>query len=128
MSNKQKNNPTDKLLTLNPITLAAQRAARADIKRDNTILLSLVAVAVVLQIFLIYSGFANVLWVVLFLGAIYLIGNWRQWDAYLKHQLHCPHCTKPLADGVHLHKRPTPYCPHCGEIALATGQQLENQK
>lgn len=128
MTNKQKNDPADKLLTLNPITLAAQRAARADVKRDSIILLALVAAGVLIQLALIYYGFANVLWIIIFLGILYLISNWRQWRAYTKHELHCPYCTKPLTNGIQLLKRPGPYCPHCGEIALATGRQLENQK
>lgn len=125
--NKQTNTPNDKLLTLNPFTLAAQRAARADIKRDTIILLGIVIAGVLLQLVLIYLGFANVMWMIIFLGIIYLISNWLQWRAYLKHELHCPHCTKPLADSIQLHKRPSPRCPHCEEFALATGRQLENQ-
>jgi len=128
LSTKQKATPEDKLLTLNPLTVAAQRAARAEIKRDTMILLGLVIAGVLLQIVLIYLGFGNVLWMVVFLGIIYLIHNWRQWRAFLKHELHCPHCTKQLADGIQLHKRPSPRCPHCGEFALATSRQLEAQK
>ena len=110
-------------LRLDRETLEAQRAARNDLKRDTIILFSVLVVG----LFFLWFVVKYIHLTIPFLLIIYATSNWRRWHILRKHNLHCPHCEKPLAEGIKLHKSPNyDSCPHCGKRALATAKQLQS--
>lgn len=117
-------NESSAWLDLDEKTLAIQRAVRNDVKRDAIILMSIL----ILGMILLLVGFGSIHLTIPFLITIYVTSNWRQWNALLKNNLHCPHCNQPIANGVKLHTSPSHNCPHCGKRTLATIKQLKESR
>ncbi len=119
---------------LTPEMVALQRGARAAKTRGAKILLTLLVVGMIgifasayvigrnstgeaaLSFFLLFAA--------LLFALVYFGNNYWQWRVLLGYDLHCPHCNQPLADKVHLSRRPGYDCPHCGRRALATAREL----
>jgi len=109
-------------------TLQAQRAVRNIVKHDTKILVySLLG-----SLFLLYvlsKKFPIVIVLLIPILVMFLaINNWRQWKALIDYKLRCPHCGQVLAERVNFFWSPSPKCRHCGEIALATIKQLEQDE
>ena len=108
--------------------LAAQRAAKAAIRRYTMLLLGGFAGATV-ALYLIRRGPAGVGGVsnddVFLLGLVaigltfYLAARVVQWRTLIKHDLRCPRCGEALATKVRLLRSPGMTCPACGGLALS---------
>lgn len=109
-----------------PESLKAQRAARKMVQRDTgKLLLVFAAGCVVWLLLLVASPPVGMFFFLVFVPALLVVNNWRQWTALLVHQLTCPHCGQSLADRVHWFKSPSSRCSHCGQTALASIPELE---
>jgi hypothetical protein len=115
-------------LKLDKETMQAQRATRNMVKRDTWILI-LAFFGSLILLFVLKKWFPSI--TILFLPLLivfYIVSNWRQWNALIVNQLRCPHCGQLLAEHVNLLWSPSPKCRHCGEIALASIKQLEQDE
>lgn len=108
--------------------LQAQRAVRNMVKRDTIILVCAFFGGLFLMFVLGKNFHLDGILGIPFLLFFLVINNWRQWKALIDHKLRCPHCGQLLAERVNFFWSPSPNCRHCGEIALATIEQLKQDE